>query len=30
MAERDKDYDKRWNNIWEAGLEPGQVCVLPL
>ncbi|DBA66412.1 TPA: hypothetical protein ACH3X2_002391 [Trebouxia sp. C0005] len=24
MAERDKDYDKRWNNIWEAGLEPGQ------
>ncbi|KAL0054204.1 hypothetical protein WJX82_005368 [Trebouxia sp. C0006] len=24
MAERDKSYDKRWNNIWEAGLEPGQ------
>ena len=28
MAERDKSYDKRWNNIWEAGLEPGQVCAL--
>lgn len=24
MAERDKSYDKRWINIWEAGLEPGQ------
>lgn len=28
MAERDKSYDKLWNNIWEAGLEPGQVCAL--
>lgn len=28
MAERDRSYDKRWKDIWEAGLEPGQVCAL--
>ena len=29
-AVTDADYNKRWHDIWDGGLEAGQVCALCL